>query len=497
MSIYHVFSESKQKVFDYLPNGIYSDFIHTYLKKIAHPQDFKKLQYQFSLSEIIHTLIKQKGTFECELRLHIQHAYKWVRIQFTQMDDSHIVPREMTLMIKDVDQSHNRSEQMKMVLKQSYQTAIQANKAKNVFLGNMSHDIRTPMNGIMGMTQIALSHLDDKERVEDCLHKIDESSKHLLELINEVLDMSRIESGRVQLHLEPVCLDDLLTSVVQVCKASYIHANHTLSLDYDCLNKECVNADAVRLRQIFTNVLSNAMKYTPNEGHIQIQAFKLAKRKEKYNYYRFVIQDDGIGMSEEFQKKLYEPFSREYSQDTQTIQGTGLGLSIVKSMVETMGGSIQIESKLHQGTRVEITLHLEPLVIHAQENKEEDFVSFDTCRILLAEDNVLNREIACELLESIGCVVKTAANGKVALEIYKNHDNKYFDAILMDLQMPVMDGYQAAKEIRKIEKKIPIMALSANVFEEDITKAIECGMNEHLSKPMDLNQLKFVLSKWI
>lgn len=494
---YHAFSKNEQKLFDHLPNGNYMYFLQTHLKSIMYPQDYDKIQYQLSLSSLRHILIQQNGSFECEVRLHILHEYRWVRIQCTQMDDTHIVPKEMTMMIQDIDEMHQQNEQMKTVLKESYETAMQANKAKNLFLSNMSHDIRTPMNGIMGMTQIALHHMEDSQRVQDCLEKIDASSQLLLRLINEVLDMSHLESGSSKLHLEPICLDDLIESVVDVCKPALLKKKHQLILDTDSLNSQCVNADAVRLRQIFTNLLSNAIKYTPQRGTIKISAHKLLKKKEEKDYFQFIVQDNGMGMSKEFQTRLFEPFAREYTEATKTIPGTGLGLSIVQSTVEMMQGAIVVDSKLDEGTTVEIALPLKALKpIQKKEPIEKESVYFSNCRILLVEDNALNREIACDLLESVGCLVETASDGKMGLDKFKKAPQDYYQCILMDLQMPIMDGYQATKEIRSLDSKIPIIALSANVFEEDITRAMECGVNEHISKPMDIHQVCQVLLKW-
>ena len=499
---YHVFSRGSQRLFGKLTDGKYQDFLNLYLAKIALESDWEKVNYQLNLSQLTHTIVRQGGNCEYELRVLLNNEYRWVRIQFVKIDEKNIIPRTMAMIITDIHESHSRSDQMETVLKDSYHAALEANQAKSIFLSNMSHDIRTPMNGIIGMTQIALEHLNEKDRVEDCLRKIDKSSHHLMDLINEVLDMSRIESGKTILHPEPVQLNDLLNSVIDMCRPASQKAGQKLLIQTDDLKKDFVLADQVRLRQIFTNILSNAVKYTPSGGEIRIRANLLSQNPTDGSYYRFEFQDNGIGMSEEFQKRLFEPFSREDNPITTLTQGTGLGLSIAKSMITLMGGTIEVNSKQGIGTKFTITLQFPQAKSITEENADvSDNFHFDGFRILLAEDNEINREIVCELLGSRGLLLETARDGKEALQLFSEKPDGYYDLILMDIRMPVMNGYDSTRAIRSLPtsyaREIPIIALTANIFQDDIIKAMESGMNEYLTKPIDLHKVQQILNKWL
>ena len=504
---YHVFSRGEQRVFAALPDGKYQEFLTQNLEKIVHPGDWERIRYRLNISELLHTLARQNGNYECEMRVLLQGEYRWVRMQFMKMDDKNRIPRTMAVIITDVQESHSRSDQMEAVLKDACRTAMEANKAKRVFLSSMSHDIRTPMNGIIGMTQIALQHLEERDRVEDCLKKIDESSQHLMELINEVLDMSRIESGKKILHPEPVQLRELIKGVITVCQPEILEEHQELTLDIEELGENFVMVDPVRLRQIFTNILSNAVKYTPAGGKIHVEAHRLSENVMTGSCYQFKIRDNGIGMSEEFQKRLFEPFTREDNSMTNARQGTGLGLSIARSVVSMMGGTIEVDSVQSKGTTFAITLPLPEVDSSVPEEAETEATAeaiqqrFDGHRILLAEDNEINREIACELLESRGLLVESVINGEEAFERFRNSEDGYYELILMDIQMPVMNGYDATRAIRNLgstyAKKIPIIALTANIFEDDIMKAIDCGMNEHITKPMDMRVVEKTLNKWL
>lgn len=499
---YRVFSRGEQRIFGSIADGTYSDFLTRYLQKIVLPRDWEKFKFQLSLPEMIHALVMQEGRFECEMRVLLQNRYRWARFQFIKLDDKNVIPRTMAIVITDVQERHNRTDQMESALKDAYQTAMEANKAKSVFLSSMSHDIRTPMNGIMGMTKIALQHLDDPARLEDCLKKIETSSEYLMRLLNEVLDMSRIESGRTVLHQEPVMLGELMQEVVDGIRPDIRKARQELVLDLDVLNGLCVMADPMRLQQVFTNVLSNAVRYTRDGGRICIRAKCLSRDPEKGDCYQFRFEDNGIGMSKDFQKQLFEPFAREDNSLTNVQQGTGLGLSIAKAMVTKMGGTIEADSVQGRGTTVTVTLPLMPAdntAFPTPEEKEE--LRFDGHRILLVEDNELNREIALELLEQRGLTVETAVDGIDAVERFKAKPEGYYELVLMDIQMPRLNGYGATKAIRDLPgdyaKNIPIVALTANVFQEDAMQALESGMNAHIAKPIDMTRVATTLQKWL
>ena len=501
-----VFANSGAQLFEHMPDGQYETFLKKYLEPVTLPDDWEKQRYKLRLSELIHTFVKNDGNYECEMRVKINGEYRWVRVECMQINESNAIPRTMAMIITDVHEAHSRNDQMADALKDAYQAAVEANKAKSLFLSSMSHDIRTPMNGIIGMTQIALKHLDDPARVEDCLRKIDESSKHLLELINEVLDMSKIESGNTNLHNEPTRLYDMAKMAADLCATQIEKKHHKFTLDLSGLTGDYVSADPVRLRQIFVNLLSNAIKYTPEGGDILFQAKTLPMEQQEEGCYRFVVQDNGIGMSEDFLKQLFEPFAREDNSMTNVEQGTGLGLSITKSIIAMMGGTIETESKQGKGTRFTVTLRFKRLkeegeVPQSDETMAEESISFAGLRVLLTEDNELNREIACEMLSNIGLTIEVAVNGQEAFKKVKENPEYYYDLIFMDIQMPVMNGYEATRAIRGLgseyAKTIPIIAMTANVFQDDIIKAIESGMNEHVTKPIDMKVVCRVLQKWL
>ena len=499
---YNVLSRGEQRLFGSIENGTYPEFLSRYLQGIVLPEDWEKIQYQLRLPEVIHTLVMQEGRFECEMRVKLHDRYRWARLQFMQLDEKNVIPRTMAMIITDVQESHNHSDQMEAVLKDAYHTAMEASKAKTVFLSSMSHDVRTPMNGIMGMTKIAREHLDDVDRVEECLKKIEASSEYLMRLLNEVMDMSSIESGKTILHEEPVLLAPLMQEVLDVCRPDILKARQELVVQLDALENVCVMADSMRLRQVFTNFLSNAVKYTRDGGRICIRVQCLSENLEKGNCYQFQIEDNGIGMSQDFQKKLFEPFSREDNSMTNIRQGTGLGLSIAKSVITKMGGTIEVDSEQGRGTTFTITLQLLPTEhIEEKEAETEEQLRLDGHRILLVEDNELNREIACELLQEKGLIVETAKDGVEAVERFEASEPGYYELIFMDIQMPRLNGYGAARAIRALPglyaQNIPIIALTANVLSEDVTQAMESGMNAHITKPIDMKVVSKTLEKWL
>jgi len=549
---------------------------------------------------------------------------------------------EYVLAMKGIDQEKKSEIKIKQALEDAYEAANRANAAKSDFLSNMSHDIRTPMNAIIGMTAIACAHIDDKERVQDCLSKITVSSKHLLGIINEVLDMSKIESGKLDLNMEDFDLAELVDNLIAMSKPQIEAMHHELTVDIKDIEHEFVIGDSQRIQQAFMNLMSNAIKYTPKGGKIRLSITEKPTNKFNVGCYEFIFEDNGIGMSEEFQKHLFEPFARAADARTITQQGTGLGMSITRNIVGMMNGDIHVQSKPGKGTRFTVTIFLSlqdiktnkidsdlidlPVlvadddiitcesscdmlhelgmlgewvlsgeeaverVISRHEQQDDYFAvildwkmpgmdgiattkairkavgedvpiiiisaydwsdielearaaganafiskpmfksrmihtfkslldedtdtgtfngtvnkiiqhDFSGKRVLLVEDNELNAEIAGEILGMANITVEYAKDGREALNKMERAADGYYDIVFMDIQMPVMNGYEATRAIRAIDrnylKKVPIIAMTANAFAEDVEAARDVGMNQHIAKPIDFNHLLQVLNTWL
>ena len=529
------------------------------------------------------------------------------------------------------------SQQQLRELNKAKKEAVEANKAKSEFLSNMSHDIRTPMNGIVGMTAIAVANIDDTARVKDCLTKITLSSKHLLGLINDVLDMSKIESGKLTLNIHQISLRETMESIVNIVQPQIKGKNQHFDIFIQRIQTENVFCDSVRLNQVLINLLSNAIKFTPEEGSIRVYLEQEASPAgENYVRCHFRVKDSGIGMTKEFQEKIFDKFAREQKEQVYKTEGTGLGMAITKYIIDTMGGIVQLNSTPGKGSEFHIILDLEraltkeedmvlpPWNVLVADNNEDlcqsavfslkeiginaewalngkmaiemvkkrhqedndyqivlldwkmpDMDGLETMReirkqvgdnipiliisaydwsdieeealkagasgfiskplfksnlflglssfmlkkdteelqqkekeqtftgkhILLAEDNDLNWEIAEDILSEAGFELERAENGQICVEKFKNSDIGYFDVILMDIRMPVMSGYDAAKEIRAMKERsdvnLPIIAMTADAFSEDIQHSLECGMNEHISKPIDVDRLIQILKKYL
>ena len=373
------------------------------------------------------------------------------------------------------------------------------NKAKTDFLFNMSHDIRTPMNAIMGFTELMRKNIDNKAKLLDYLDKIDSSNKFLLSLINNVLDMARIESGKESLDETTVDSEEFCHSLFDLFSSQMQEKNVTFVHKLDIKSKRIIG-DPTKLRQIVVNVLSNALKYTPSGGQVTMTITEMPSERPQSVVHKIVIEDTGIGMSKQFLPHLFDEFSRERASTISKIQGTGLGMPIVKRLVMLMNGTIEVESKLGKGTRFTITI---PFRISTEKHTvgevtpEQISRELSGKRILLAEDNDLNAEIACSILQEEGFVVDRAEDGIVCVDMLSKSAPGYYDLILMDIQMPNMNGYKATRVIRNLEDpvkaNIPIVAMTANAFEEDKKNALNAGMNAHLAKPIDLASLNHTL----
>ena len=400
--------------------------------------------------------------------------------------------------------SKEEERKQKQLLLEAAEKADAANQAKSTFLLNMSHDIRTPMNAIIGFTNIAL-HQNVVADIHGSLEKVRESSNHLLSLLNDVLDLSRIESGKAVFSPEPVDITGLTDNVLAIMKGLLYNRDLKFEVYRERPKNPYVLADAARIREVLTNLLGNAVKFTKDGGMVTLDISCHPGEDDKHMIVRYIVKDNGIGMSEGFQKKLFKPFSQEDDSGARTqYKGTGLGMAITKEYVHMMGGKIDVESKKGIGTTftVEIPLELTEQDIH---QKQEEPVHRDLTgvNVLMAEDNDLNAELATVMLEDAGMVVTRASDGKEAVERFKNHPRGTYDIILMDIMMPNMDGHQAAKTIRAMEKErpdassIPIIALSANAFAEDVKASVDSGMNGHISKPFDMEEVTATIAKYV
>ena len=539
----------------------------------------------------------------------------------------------------DVSQEKKAEIESHKALKDAYRAAENASRAKTEFLSNMSHDIRTPMNAIIGLTAIAGANIESQDRVVECLGKITKSSRHLLGLINEVLDMARIESGRMSLAEEDFSLPELVDNLLTLTKPAIDEHKHQLEVHVEHIEHEAVCGDSLRIQQVFVNLMSNAVKYTPDGGNITLTIKEKPNGFSELGCYEFSIEDNGIGMTPEFQKIMFEPFSRADDHRTTKVQGTGLGMAIARNIVNLMNGDIQVESAPNKGTKITVTVYLKLQENEKEQEKElldlpvlvvdddktccestvatlqeigiagewvlngkeavercaarhktgrdyfavildwkmpemdgiatarrirecvgedvtiiiltsfdfseieeearaagvnafmakplfrsrltatlrqftsgkkeknarnylEDFAkeNYAGKRILLVEDNALNREIATEIIGMTGVTIDSAENGKIAVEKVMEAPEKWYDLIFMDIQMPIMNGYEATAAIRALagsRGKVPIIAMTANAFAEDVQLAKNTGMNEHIAKPLDLNKLNDVLKQWL
>ena len=402
--------------------------------------------------------------------------------------------------LREMQVANKKLKKAKDIATEALQTAENANKAKTDFLSNMSHDIRTPMNAIIGMTSLIRHDAGNKAKVIEYADKIDISSQHLLGIINDVLDMSKIEAGKTVFKYTDFSILDFITELNTIFHSQIDEKNQTLTIIKENIRHEWVNGDQVHLMQIFSNLVSNAVKYTQEGGKIQFLVEECETKSSVYAKYRFLVSDNGIGMSADFKETIFDAFTRAESSVTNKIQGTGLGMAITRNLVEAMGGTIDVESELGQGSCFEVLIDLRiaedrKVVLTAQEEIDEpDSNTLKGMRFLCAEDNELNAEILMELLKIEGAECIICENGERVLEAFEQSAPGDYDMILMDVQMPVMNGYDATRAIRRstheLAKTIPIIAMTANAFSEDIQYSLAAGMNAHISKPVDMKTLE-------
>ena len=461
------------------------------------------------------TLPKRMKT-ECFLnREYMGTLSGWVRGSFIEVERDENKTLTKVLYAYQVIDAEKRIElEKQQAMRDACAAAERANVAKTAFLSRMTHDIRTPMNGIIGMTTLAISNLNrnNLEKVGECLAKINTSSTHLLGIINEALDMGQIESGKFALNCEEFNFMQMIEDVKDVIEESAKARKHQLDVSCEEIVHTSVYGDDVRLRKALINILGNAIKYTPDGGKISMEVTEKSTNKEDLCCFEFVIQDNGIGMSKEFLPHLFLPFEREHNDKTSKIQGTGLGMVITKNIIQLMNGDIQVESEPGVGTKFVVTVYmgLQNGVSPARQvstDKTENILNYIASldyskkKILLVEDNELNREVATEIIALTNAKIEVAENGKAALNMIVERPAYYYDLIFMDIQMPVMDGYEATRAIRQLTddytKEIPIIAMSANAFAEDVIAARQAGMNDHIANPLDLKKLAEAFEQWM
>lgn len=631
---YRALQQSKAESRILPESGKWNELVQTYKETMV--EKYQQIYSStFQRESLRKNLTKENPVITIEVPSSIGGKIRWFRhsIVLTEMGQEYV--QKCAYMLQDVTAERELERQKQEALQIAFDSARRANAAKTQFLSSMSHDIRTPMNAIIGMTAIAEMHIDERDRVKDCLNKINISSKHLLALINEVLDMSKIESGKVELGNEKFMISELFDNMMTMIQQQMKEKKQKIRIHMGQLTHEAVSGDPYRLQQVFMNLLSNAVKYTPEGGQIDVEIKELDIQGVDSARYRMIIEDNGIGMTKEFQKIMFEPFSRAEDTRTNKVYGTGLGMAIARNIIRLMNGEISVESELNKGTRitVEFVLGLQNIdavilkslqnlpvlivddnlttcksvydmvkgigmrgeyvlngedciqkVVEAHRNKKDYFAclidwempgmtgietirrlrkilgpelplimmsSYDknyveeeasragattfvskplfqsklAClfynllnsmneqveeskqmqkkgkRVLLVEDNEMNMEIAAEIIGDTGVLVETAVNGEEAVRKVEQSSEEYFDMIFMDIQMPRMDGYEAAKMIRNLKRedvgKIPIIAMTANAFHEDILKTKAAGMDGHIAKPIDINDLYNTLDEWL
>ena len=504
----------------FLPS--FSDSVEAFAYKGVYRQDRENFIRLLSIDEIKKTLKKKNG-FTFSFRTGNTGAPQYYQVKGVRIGSG----RDMQLLLGFANIEEERQEELRKrkLLEDALEQARHAADAKSAFLSNMSHDIRTPMNAIMGFAGIASEHLDDPDKVRSCLDKIIASSNHLLQLINNVLDMSRIESGRMVLEESWVNIRDIVHEVTDFMKPEILAREHEYEFRVGENIPDYVLCDRLRVTQLLLNILSNAVKYTPKQGRIRLSVTEGIGAPQGYFALEFVISDTGIGMSRDFQARMFEPFERENNTTVSKVMGSGLGMSICKGIVDSMGGSMTVNSQQGRGSVITVNLAMKYKTgdeetaeiigegagdsgrqsvtsrsalfyeaVHTGKSKDKDKI-----RILVVEDNALNREIAKELLEDIGYLVETAEDGESAILMIRRSDRDYYDAVLMDIQMPGIDGYEAARNIRRLfdweHAQIPIIAMTANAFEEDMERARSAGMNAYIAKPVEPESVKKILEQ--
>lgn len=510
-----------ENVLDFPDKGIYSDWVKLILGCI-HEDDREKFLTEFS-DERFH----REGRAECEYRICDKegeyHYYRQYNAKVNVVSGPKMVilirnidefkkheiwkaeqlQKELEAKAKELEMTRLLAEKSKD-LEKALQQAESANNAKSKFLSTMSHDLRTPMNVILGMAYMARKHIDDEEEVDRCLNTILLSSQNMLALINDVLDMNKIESGVIEVRDKKEDLVKLIGDIELLIRNRCEENQQILVIDCDRIDHRYVWMDKLRVRQIIINLLSNAVKYTPAYGRISMEVIEQPGRREKQCTVIFIIRDNGIGMSSDFVERVFDPFERENTDLSDRIEGTGLGMAITKNLVDLMQGHIKIDSMVNVGTKITVALPF--MVCDGEDEGSESAITaargkYPGKRILIVEDKHINMEIVKGFLEDTGLIIDEAANGREAVDMIRESAEGTYDLVFMDISMPVMRGDEAAMEIRKIDRKdcreLPVIAMTANALESDVRNSYKCGMNGHISKPIEPEEVYKCLNKWL
>ena len=477
--------------------GNYEDLLQAMSEVIA-PDTYDDYMSSFSRENIRALVSRRVRDFGGDFQRRFGDEYRWVSVRV--LFDESLAPEEVVLCYREVDQEKQSQMRERKLLEDALEVAKKNEDAKQSFFRNMSHDMRTPLNAIIGLTQLGKKKFEKQEEVQNYLGRIENSSRQLLNLINDILDMSRMEQGKVVLNHEQFDMSQCISQCLDMFRVHAIQEHKQLKEEMHIENRQ-VLGDSFRLTQVMNNLLSNAFKFTSEGGSVSVEVTQIDRGE--FSKYKIVVKDTGVGMSEEFLPHLFEPYAREVRFSARQTVGTGLGMPITKNLITQMNGEIQVDSQLGKGTVFTVVIPFQT----APEEENETEKSQGKGRefqlkgrhILLAEDNEINMEITTEMLTMNGVQVTQAWNGKEAVECFKKSEPYSFDAILMDMQMPEMDGCEACRAIRAMDRKdartVPIIAVTANAFAEDVARTTQAGMDGHISKPIDFEQLKELLKQ--
>lgn len=476
-------------------------FVRGYVNTWVHPDDRQRVLDVVS-PDYIREKLANKKTYYVNYRISVENTVQFLQLRIIEVGDGDHIS-QVVMGCRRIDEEILREMEQKQLLEDALNRANAAIVAKNTFLSNMSHDMRTPLNAIFGFTSIAKANIDNQQLTRSYLDRIEESGHQLLELIEKVLEIAWMESEDVHFAETKCNIVDIIKEVYDSLRPATIDKNISFSLECTELKHPYVYSDPDKLRQLIRYLTNNAIRYNKNDGKISLTIKESDEISEDFSIYQIVIQDSGIGISQDFLEHIFDPFERENNTTQSQVFGVGLGLTIAKNIANRMGGDIEVSSTLGKGSTFTVTLRLRIQTDSGIDEKQSDnlYVNLPGKRILLVEDNEINLEIEKEILQGIGFVLETAINGSIAVDKLKHAKPGYFSLVLMDIQMPVMNGYEASKAIRKLEdpamSKIPIIALSANAFESDKQMSLESGMNEHLTKPIDVPLLLNTISQFL